>query len=147
MRVDLKISPEYEETYAVIYCDRMTSEVSRAMELLGAAEGERIISAERGEKTVILRPQDVYMVRIENGDTIVYTRSSNYRSRSRLYEITSRLGSGFMKISKSAVINLSYLDSIEARFGGMMHITMKNGSQDYVSRKYLPELKKYLGLS
>lgn len=34
----------------------------------------------------------------------------------------------------------------EAEFGGMMLLTMKNGSSEYVSRHYLPEFKKYLGL-
>ncbi|RKJ31015.1 LytTR family transcriptional regulator, partial [bacterium 1XD42-8] len=31
-------------------------------------------------------------------------------------------------------------------FGGMMCLVMKNGCKDYVSRKYLPDLKRYLGI-
>ena len=49
-----------------------------------------------------------------------------------------------MQISKSTLVNLSYLDSIEAGFNGTLLLKLKNGCKDYVSRKYLPEFKKYL---
>ena len=52
----------------------------------------------------------------------------------------------FMKISKTALINLKYIEGVEASFGGSMLLILKNGCKDYVSRKYLPDLKKYLGL-
>ena len=39
-----------------------------------------------------------------------------------------------------------YMDSIEGGFSGTLLLTLKNGCKDYVSRKYLPGFKKYLGL-
>ena len=51
-----------------------------------------------------------------------------------------------MQISKTTLVNLSYMDSIEPGFSGTLLLKLKNGSKDYVSRKYLPEFKKYLGL-
>jgi DNA-binding LytR/AlgR family response regulator len=51
-----------------------------------------------------------------------------------------------MQISKQTIINLSYLDLIEASFNGAFLLKLKNGLSDYVSRKYFPQLKKYLGL-
>jgi DNA-binding LytR/AlgR family response regulator len=51
-----------------------------------------------------------------------------------------------MQISKSTLINLSCMDCIEPGFSGTLLLKLKNGSKDYVSRTYLPEFKKYLGL-
>ena len=85
------------------------------------------------------------MVRVEAGDTILFGKCSKYRSRKRLYELEKQLGKQFMQISKSTLVNLSYLDSIEAGFNGTLLLKLKNGCKDYVSRKYLPEFKKYLG--
>lgn len=51
-----------------------------------------------------------------------------------------------MMISKSALVNLDHLDHVEAEFGGLMRLTLKNGKSEYVSKHYLPEFKKYLGL-
>jgi len=86
------------------------------------------------------------MVRVEDGETIIYGAKQKYRSRRRLYEIAQQLGNQFMQISKATLINLSYMDSVEPGFSGTLLLKMKNGSKDYVSRKYLPEFKKYLGL-
>lgn len=86
------------------------------------------------------------MVRVEDGDTIIFGEKEKYRSRKRLYEIEQQLGKQFMRISKSTLVNLTYLDSIEAGFNGTLLLKLKNGSRDYVSRTYLPKFKKYLGL-
>ena len=67
-------------------------------------------------------------------------------SKKRLYELSSQLGKQFMQISKTTLINLSYMDSIEPGFSGTLLLKLKNGCKDYVSRKYLPEFKKYLGI-
>jgi len=57
-----------------------------------------------------------------------------------------QLGAGFMQISKSTLINLSYMSNVEAGFSGTLLLKLKNGCKDYVSRKYLSKFKKYLGL-
>ena len=95
---------------------------------------------------VILQPKEIYMVRVENKDTIIYGKEHRYRSRKRLYEMQQQLGAGFMQISKSTLVNLSYMSNVEAGFSGTLLLKLKNGCNDYVSRKYLPEFKKYLGL-
>ncbi len=78
------------------------------------------------------------MVRVEAGETILFGKCSKYRSRKRLYELEKQLGKQFMQISKSTLVNLSYLESIEAGFNGTLLLKLKNGCKDYVSRKYLP---------
>ena len=86
------------------------------------------------------------MVRVEDETTVIYSKENKYKSRKRLKEIYAQVGDGFMQISKSTVINLKYLDSMEAGFGGTMVLKLKNGCKDYVSRFYLKALKQYLGL-
>lgn len=51
-----------------------------------------------------------------------------------------------MQISKSAVINLKQIDFVEPSFSGMMKLFLKNKQSEYISRKYLSEFKKCLGL-
>ena len=76
----------------------------------------------------------------------IYGEKQKYRSRKRLYELAEILGKKFMQISKTTLINLSYMESIESGYSGTLLLKLKNGNKDYVSRKYLPEFKKYLGL-
>lgn len=145
MKVSIDISTEYKEPFAVIHTDKVTPEIQRVIDVLGISETP-VTAFQNEEDIVVLQPKDIYMIRVEDGDTIIYGARSQYRSRKRLYELAEQLGKQFMQISKTTLVNLSYMDSIEPGFSGTLLLKLKNGSKDYVSRKYLPEFKKYLGL-
>ena len=145
MKVSVALSTEYKEPYAIIYTDRMTDEIQRVIDGFGLNESP--VTALQNEKDIIiLLPKEIYMVRVENGDTVIYGKDRSYRSRKRLYELEQQLGKQFMQISKSTLVNLSYMDSVESGFSGTLLLKLKNGCKDYVSRRYLPQFKKYLGL-
>ena len=145
MKVKIDISAEYKEPFAVIHTDKVTDEIQRIIDVLGTNEAP-VTALKNEEDIIVLQPKDIYMVRVEDGDTVIYGARERYRSRKRLYELASQLGKQFMQISKTTLINLSYMDSIEPGFSGTLLLKLKNGNKDYVSRKYLPEFKKYLGL-
>ena len=105
-----------------------------------------ITALQNEEDIVVLQSKEIYMVRVEDGDTVIYGEKNKYRSRKRLYELGAQLGSQFMQISKTTLVNLSYMDSIEPGFSGTLLLKLRNGCKDYVSRTYLPAFKKYLGL-
>ena len=144
MKVKLRISDEIQEPYAVIFSDSLTDEVTRAVMFL--ENTGKLITAEENGRISILQPEEIFMVRVENERTVIYCQKTKYFSSKRLYQLEEQLGKGFMKISKSTVINLSHIKCVEPSFKGMMNLVMKNGCKDYISRKYLPNFKKYLGI-
>ena len=144
MKVSVELSKEYNPPYAVIYTDTVTDDIQKAIDLLGMNDTPLIGRQE--DRMVIIKPDEAYMICVENGDTVIYTENEKYYSRKRLYEMLGQLGTGFMQISKQTIVNLSCIKSVEAGFSGTLLLKLKNGSSDYVSRKYLPEFKKYLGL-
>jgi len=144
MKVKIEISEEYDPPYAVIYTKAVTGEIQQIAEFLEKDNGP--VTVFRDDRIVVLKPEEIYMIRVEDEKTIIYSETDQYRSRKRLKEVFEQVGNSFMQISKSAVINLRYLDSVEAGFGGTMMIKLKNGCKDYASRLYLKNLKKYLGL-
>ena len=145
MKVTVDISPEYKEPYAVIHTDKVTEEIQRMIDIFSTDEAP-ITALLNEEDIIVLQSKEIYMVRVENGDTYIYGEKNKYRSRKRLYELGAQLGSQFMQISKSTLVNLSYMDSIEPGFSGTLLLKLRNGSRDYVSRTYLPAFKNYLGL-
>ena len=130
--------------YAVIYTNKITPEVQQAVSLLDTKS--ELITANDDEKIIIIQPTEIYMIRIENSETIIYCENHKCRSKKRLYELLSLLGKDFIQISKSAVINLKQIDFVEPSFSGMMKLFLKNKQSEYISRKYLSEFKKCLGL-
>ena len=145
MKVSVDISPEYKEPYAVIHTDKVTEEIQRMIDIFSVSEAP-ITALQNEEDIVVLQSKEIYMVRVEDGDTVIYGEKNKYRSKKRLYELGAQLGSQFMQISKTTLVNLSYMNSIEPGFSGTLLLKLRNGSSDYVSRKYLPAFKKYLGL-
>ena len=138
MKVNVDISSEHKETYAIIYTNKMTEEIQRVMDIF-STRVTPITALRNEEDIIVLQPTDIFMIRVENGDTIIYGENDNYRSRRRLYELKEQLGNSFMQIS-------SYMDSVESSFSGTLLLKLKNGCKENVSRTYLPEFKKYLGL-
>ena len=145
MKVSIDISAEYKEPFAVIHTDKVTDEISRMIDLFSNSESP-VTAFQNEEDIVVLQPKEIYMVRVEDGDTVIYGAKQRYRSRKRLYELAEQLGKQFMQISKTTLINLSYMESIESGYSGTLLLKLKNGNKDYVSRKYLKKKKKYLGL-
>ncbi len=144
MKVRLQISDEYKLPEAEIRADHMTEEIQAAIDFLQNPGG--VITVYAKDRMVILKAAQIYLIRVENEKTVIYTKEHSYKTGKRLYELQKLLGNRFMRISRSALVNLNYLDHVEATFGSMMLLTMKNGSQEYVSRHYLPEFKRFLGL-
>lgn len=144
MKVRVELSAEYDPPYAVVYASSLTEEVRRIVDLF--EEKDAPLIGRKDERMILLKPKDVYLVRVEGSETVIYTQKGRYSSRQRLYEILSQLGGGFMQIGKSSVVNLSRIQSVEAGFSGTLLLKMENGITEYVSRKYLPDFKSYLGL-
>jgi DNA-binding LytR/AlgR family response regulator len=145
VKVSIDLSAEYKEPFAVIHTDKVTDEITRIIDMFSNNETP-VTALQNEEEIVVLKPDEIFMVRIEGGDTVIYGEKQKYRSRKRLYELAEILGKKFMQISKTTLINLSDIDSIEPGFSGTMLLKLKNGNKDYVSRKYLPDFKRYLGL-
>lgn len=145
MKVEIKVLPEAKEPYAVIYASEITPEIRRAVALL-EKEIPDVIPVKENDSIIVLRPDEIYMVRVENEKTVVYTKTKRYDGGKRLYEFEEILGKGFIRISRGTLVNLHYLERVEPAFGDMMLLVMKNSCKDYISRKYLPAFKKYLGL-
>ena len=98
------------------------------------------------DRKVVINPESIVLIRVVVEKVYIVTDDDTYRVGKRMYELLKILGSGFMQVSKSAAINLKYLESVEPSFNGVMLLHMKNGEKEYISRKFVPQLKKYLGL-
>ncbi|MBO4384520.1 MAG: LytTR family transcriptional regulator [Clostridia bacterium] len=142
MKVEIKQTPDAAEPYAVIYCGMIDDAVLAAAEAL-RREGDVITAYDNG-RIIVIKREDLFMIRTDDGRTRLYTEKASYESAKPLREFESL--SGFMRISKFCVINLDRIKCFEPMFSGAMQVTMKNGLSESISRKYLPDMKRYLGL-
>ena len=145
MKVRIQVDPAISEEYAEFHVREITDEVSRFAEIIEKSNSV-LTGADEFERTIIINPSEIVAVHAEKKWCRILTETADYSCRKRLYELEQDLGPEFMRISKSILVCIRKIDSVEAVFNGMLLLHMKNGSKEYVSRTYLPNLKSYLGI-
>ena len=152
MKVDLFISRDIEEPYAEIHSDSLTPNIQKAMDLLENDEimvddeNNSILAAKKGQDIVLLDFEDIFMIRVEDKQTKVFTEDQDYLVKKPLYQIEENLDSNFVRVSKATIVNLRKIKRVAPSLKGMMFIELKNGLKDNISRKYLPDFKQALDL-
>ena len=155
MKVNLFVSKDLEEPYAEIYTDALTDNIQKAMVLLEnetEAETEEgmndnsILAVKKGQDIVLLDFEDIFMIRVEEKQTKVYTENKDYLVKKPLYQIEENLDANFVRVSKATIVNLRKIKRVAPSLKGMMFIELKNGLKDNISRKYLSDFKKSLDL-
>lgn len=153
MKVDLFISRDIEVPYAEIHSDSLTPNIQKAMDLLetdeiisGDDENNSILAAKKGQDIVLLDFEDIFMIRVEDKQTKVFTEDKDYLVKKPLYQIEESLDSNFVRVSKATIVNLRKIKRVAPSLKGMMFIELKNGLKDNISRKYLADFKKALDL-
>ena len=143
IRIDKSISKS--EINALITCPEVTEAVLEAQRLLlGLGEDEAVITGTENGRTVIIDRSELYAVKSENGRTLLVCKEKSFESPKPLKDFEGLRD--FMRISKSCIVNLKKLKLVEPHYSGLMILELKNGSKEFISRKYLPDLKNYLGL-
>ena len=96
----------------------------------------------------ILTIKQIELIKVEVTKNILsfYTKSDVIQANGRLYQVLTRLNENFVQVSKHGIINLNHLLSLEAGFTGNMIAKLNFDQRADVSRKYLPELERRLGL-
>lgn len=145
MKVNVVVELELEEEYAEIHVKGITDEITRLSKVI-QNKSQAITGMDEYERNVVIEETDIVALHAEKKWCRIYTDTSNYSCRKRLYEVENMLGVDFMRISKSIIVNLRKIESVEAVFNGMLLLRMKNGSKEYVSRTYLPQMKEYFGI-
>jgi len=148
MRVEIRLDPDVGEPIAVIHAPKMTPELMALVEMWEQAdEKPSLLFAKRDDKLFVIEPEQIDIIRTEGNDIKLYNREAKeYIITKPLREVGEQLGSAFVRISKSTLVNIKRVDHLSPSFNSTMYIVMKNGISDYITRKHLGDFKNRLGL-
>lgn len=140
------LSPEPgQEDEIIIRCAQIDN---RVLSLIQNLKGEKSkLTAYADDGITILDTKDVYYFEAVDNRVFAYCEKQVYEIRKKLYELENELtGTDFLRISKSAIVDLSKVIHLSAAFNGRLEAKLKNGEKIIISRQYVPILKKKLGL-
>ena len=85
-------------------------------------------------------------VEVQGTSLTYYTLGEVVKTTGRLYQVLENLNDNFVQVSRHSIINLNYLESLESGFAGNMVAILAKGLKTDVSRRYLRDLERELGL-
>ena len=144
MRVILEKVDSSDKEEALIKAVNETDDIKAAMEILEG--GVKKLALLKDGKTVLLEISFIYYIESVDKRTFVYTKENCYESKLRLSELEESLGSYFLRISKSMIVNLKKIKSVKSDLSGRMEASMLNGEKIVISRSYVKEIKRRLDL-
>lgn len=106
-----------------------------------------VIPIKTDDKILMLKLDDIILADITKTTLLIYTVEGIYQTTESLTHFQNRINSRhFIQISKHAVINIDYLESLSDSFSGNMTAKLSNHIKTDVSRKYVKLLMDYLGI-
>lgn len=146
LQVEVKIDGSYHEPKVIILTASMSEEVNRIVKKL-SDNNSQIIAGSNEDKIKVLEPDELIRIYAGNSKVFAVTRDGEYTLRLRLYEVEERLSPNqFIRISNSEIINLKKVIHFDLSFSGTICVKLTNGTTTYVSRRYVPKIKKILGI-
>lgn len=106
--------------------------------------GQKICAISEGQ-TFLLSPEDIYYLESVDGVTYAYLEDRVCRVQTSLSELAMVYGDrGFLRCSKSMVLNLYKISFLKSEPGSRIRATMENDEQVMISRKYAKDLRQRL---
>lgn len=146
MKIDIDINENYKETTVVIKAKELNDQVSEIIENLKGHKPSTITGTQN-QKIYVLNPLDIHLFYSESGKVYAKTEDQRYEIKQKLYEIEDHLeGSSFIRISKSAIVNIKQIKNIEVFFNGSLVVKLNNGHEEVISRRFVSKVKEFIGM-
>ncbi|TFB13474.1 LytTR family transcriptional regulator [Filobacillus milosensis] len=144
MKVNIDIDHNYEETFITIHAKEWTEELQNLVNSLNQKTNKRIVGIEE-EKSILLSPDDVEFIYAQNRKVYAVIHRQSIELNMKLYELEDMLAAHhFTRFSKSVIGNLDQIKHFELAFNGNLCVFFQSGEKEYVSRKYVSEIKQKL---
>lgn len=145
MRINIETDSNHNELEVLIRCQEMTADVEGIIAFLRMMNHQLV--GIKGDETFIIEANDVLYAETVEKKLFLYTATDTYEASLRLYELEERLSRlGFMRISKSTVVNLKKVKSLRTEVNRKIRLTLVNDENIIVSRQYAEAFKERLGV-
>lgn len=137
-----KIGREAREL-VVIRCHAVTDEVNEIVAYIKSRQGS--LSGTKDSMQYEVAVPDICYIESVDGRTFLYTKEQVYETSYRIYELEDLLkAKHFLRISKSMLLNLMKIRSVQPAFNGRFTAVLQSGEEVIISRSYVKDFKSAL---
>lgn len=131
-------TPHFDEQVAKLQAAIQTFDTSQAHELMS------LITYLKDDTEYYFNNAEVLFFETDGRDVYAHTNDDAYLVKQRLYELEQRLQPTFMRISKSALLNVHAVYGLTRTVTGATVGFQNSPKIAFVSRRYFKELKERL---
>lgn len=144
MKITIEAPKPGEEDEIIVRCTDLDE---RVLKLIQALRTEDKITGYIDDKIVKLSLKEIYYFEAVDNKVFSYTAKETYEVHKKLYEIEQAFeDTDFLRISKSVIVNVAKIAYVKPIFNGRFEAKLKNDEKVIVSRQYVLDLKKKLGI-
>ena len=145
MKITIETPKEGEEDEIIVRCAALDD---RLMKLISSLKTESFqLTGYVDDKIVKLSPKDIFYFESVDNRVYAYAGKGVYEVHKKLYEIEEEYANtDFLRISKSAIVNVAKIAYIRPLLNGRFEAKLKNDEKIIINRQYVVELKKKLGV-
>lgn len=143
MKLKIEIDKGIDEDEVIIKCKDFNSEIKNIQDIL-LDTINKYVSLEffKNDKEYYLSLDNILFFETNTTYIDAHTKDDIYKVKYRLYELEEILPSDFVRISKSAIINIKHIYSITKNITSTSLVEFQNTEKKiYVSRNYYKNLK------
>jgi DNA-binding LytR/AlgR family response regulator len=141
----VEIAEGYSEIEIVIKCPSATDEIKKMVSILQGFDNK--LSGSKNGKIYFIDAKYIFYFESVDKRCFIYTEKDVYETVLKLYEIEEQLADkGFIRSSKSQILNIAKIKSLCPDFGGRLEIILENDEILMASRQYSKLLRERLGI-
>lgn len=128
--------------------DDTRERIERLLQALAPGRFSQRLPARRGAKVTLIAPSTIAFCRAEDKYTVVYTADGEHVVDRTIEELARTLDpSSFLRIHRSALVNLAYVKDLTSVDGGRFLVTLTDaqGTRLYASRAGAKALREKFG--
>lgn len=145
IKITIENIPEGIEPEVIIRCNEVDDSLLQLIDSIKSASKKLVGVTDM--QMHIINPKDVFYFESVDNKVFIYCQAKVFESRLKLYEIEKVYENwDFFRASKSTILNITKIDSVKPVFYGRFEALLQNGEKVFISRQYVPVLRKKLGL-
>lgn len=143
MRLIMKENPNKQEPEVTIEYKELSANVKRVSNYVRSVD--KIISCKKENEEYSVPVNEIYYMESVDKKGFIYTGTDVYQTSHRLLELEKMLsGAGFVRVSRSVIINVDKLKGIKNLPNSKLEAILINDERICVNRNYLNDIRDVL---
>ncbi|OCN03813.1 hypothetical protein A4S06_04395 [Erysipelotrichaceae bacterium MTC7] len=143
MKIHIELIEDENDEEIIIKTKDITKEVKDIQKFIqNRLKGVKRLVLYKDEEELFVPVEQILFFETSTDGVYAHTKNDAYVVKLRLYELEKELPDSFMRVSKSTIINLSKIMSLQKNITSSSLVRFMNSVKEvYVSRMYYKELK------